>query len=165
MMMYSSSWCGSCLSPKAHQIRLPWEPFADVNMKKMITSNMNSARRSTGYNGGKDEENSTTRSGSSDSSGGSPFMNGMSVLTKGSGTTARGRRLLKIQEEKRKREYDRLHNYPAWAKSCPQLLCFMKSTSYCPLYTNFDFSSIIICIQSPRRCLQKWYRAASRSWW
>ena len=35
---------------------------------------------------------------------------------KGSGTTARGRRLLKIREEKRKRELDRLHNYPAWAK-------------------------------------------------
>lgn len=37
---------------------------------------------------------------------------------KGSGTTARGRRLLKIREEKRKREHDRLHNYPAWAKQC-----------------------------------------------
>ncbi|KAI5650008.1 hypothetical protein M9H77_36013 [Catharanthus roseus] len=35
---------------------------------------------------------------------------------RGSGTTARGRRLLKVREEKRKREYDRLHNYPAWAK-------------------------------------------------
>ncbi|XP_022725917.1 uncharacterized protein LOC111282190 [Durio zibethinus] len=35
---------------------------------------------------------------------------------KGSGTTARGRRLLKMREEKRKRELDRLHNYPAWAK-------------------------------------------------
>ncbi|KAM1064719.1 hypothetical protein ACFX15_019808 [Malus domestica] len=35
---------------------------------------------------------------------------------KGSGTTARGRRLVKIREEKRKREYDRLHRYPAWAK-------------------------------------------------
>lgn len=35
---------------------------------------------------------------------------------KGSGTTARGRRILKVREEKRKRELDRLHNYPAWAK-------------------------------------------------
>ncbi|KAL5982971.1 hypothetical protein ACLOJK_017051 [Asimina triloba] len=35
---------------------------------------------------------------------------------KGSGTTARGRRLLRIREEKRKREHDRLRNYPAWAK-------------------------------------------------
>ncbi|MFS7988684.1 hypothetical protein Hanom_Chr11g01037781 [Helianthus anomalus] len=35
---------------------------------------------------------------------------------RGSGTTARGRRLLRVREEKRKREYDRLHNYPSWAK-------------------------------------------------
>ncbi|PKI60134.1 hypothetical protein CRG98_019478, partial [Punica granatum] len=41
---------------------------------------------------------------------------GGAVKTRGSGTTARGRRLLKVREEKRKREYDRLHNYPAWAK-------------------------------------------------
>ncbi|PON87762.1 hypothetical protein TorRG33x02_164570 [Trema orientale] len=39
-----------------------------------------------------------------------------STAAKGSGTTARGRRLLRIREEKRKREYDRLHNYPSWAK-------------------------------------------------
>ncbi|KAG1361236.1 hypothetical protein COCNU_09G006990 [Cocos nucifera] len=39
-----------------------------------------------------------------------------SERAKGSGTTARGRRLLKVREEKRKREYDRLHNYPTWAK-------------------------------------------------
>ncbi|KAK1556782.1 hypothetical protein Q3G72_023699 [Acer saccharum] len=38
------------------------------------------------------------------------------VVAKGSGTTARGRRLLKVREEKRKREYDRLHKYPSWAK-------------------------------------------------
>ncbi|XP_038971051.1 uncharacterized protein LOC103718539 [Phoenix dactylifera] len=41
---------------------------------------------------------------------------GYSGRAKGSGTTARGRRLLKVREEKRKREYDRLHNYPTWAK-------------------------------------------------
>lgn len=35
--------------------------------------------------------------------------------SKGSGTSARGRRLLKVEEEKRKREYDR-QQYPAWAK-------------------------------------------------
>nr|XP_007150866.1 hypothetical protein PHAVU_004G000700g [Phaseolus vulgaris]ESW22860.1 hypothetical protein PHAVU_004G000700g [Phaseolus vulgaris] len=35
---------------------------------------------------------------------------------KGSGTTARRRRLLKVREEKQQREYERLHNYPAWAK-------------------------------------------------
>ncbi|KAM7276038.1 hypothetical protein ACFE04_017904 [Oxalis oulophora] len=35
---------------------------------------------------------------------------------KGSGTTARERRLLKVREEKRKRDFDRIHNYPSWAK-------------------------------------------------
>ncbi|CAK8533826.1 unnamed protein product [Lathyrus sativus] len=35
---------------------------------------------------------------------------------KGSGTTARGRRLLKIRQDKQQREHERLHNYPAWAK-------------------------------------------------
>ena len=44
-------------------------------------------------------------------SGSSEILNGKAA--KGSGTTARGRRLLKIREDKRKREYDRLHNYPA----------------------------------------------------
>ncbi|ERN10209.1 hypothetical protein AMTRI_Chr09g12250 [Amborella trichopoda] len=39
-----------------------------------------------------------------------------SSLPKGSGTTARGRRLLKVREEKRRREHDRIHDYPAWAK-------------------------------------------------
>ncbi|MQL72186.1 hypothetical protein Taro_004562, partial [Colocasia esculenta] len=33
-----------------------------------------------------------------------------------SGTTARERRLLRVREDKRKREYDRIHNYPTWAK-------------------------------------------------
>nr|ACJ85459.1 unknown [Medicago truncatula] len=35
---------------------------------------------------------------------------------KGSGTTARGRRLLKIRQDKQQREQERVHNYPAWAK-------------------------------------------------
>lgn len=35
---------------------------------------------------------------------------------KGSGTTARARRLLRIREEKQQREFDRLNNYPAWAR-------------------------------------------------
>ncbi|CAJ2665242.1 unnamed protein product [Trifolium pratense] len=35
---------------------------------------------------------------------------------KGSGTTARGRRLLRIRQDKQQREYERLHNYPQWAK-------------------------------------------------
>ncbi|KAA8531405.1 hypothetical protein F0562_006099 [Nyssa sinensis] len=56
-------------------------------------------------------EDVNTSTSTSSSSG---ILNGRAA--KGSGTTARGRRLLKIREEKRKREYDRLHNYPAWAK-------------------------------------------------
>ncbi|CAN6456691.1 unnamed protein product [Victoria cruziana] len=38
------------------------------------------------------------------------------AAAKSSGTSARGRRLLKVREERRKREYDRIHNYPTWAK-------------------------------------------------
>ncbi|XP_078427395.1 structural maintenance of chromosomes-like protein, putative (DUF3531) [Wolffia australiana] len=38
------------------------------------------------------------------------------AAAKGSGTTARERRLLRVREEKRKREFDRANNYPAWAK-------------------------------------------------
>ncbi|TVU27611.1 hypothetical protein EJB05_19105 [Eragrostis curvula] len=33
-----------------------------------------------------------------------------------SGTTARGRRLVKVREERRRRDYDREHTYPGWAK-------------------------------------------------
>lgn len=39
-----------------------------------------------------------------------------SNVAKSSGTSARGRRLLRVREEKRKREYERVHNYPQWAK-------------------------------------------------
>jgi len=35
---------------------------------------------------------------------------------KGSGTTARGRRLLRIRRDKQQRQHERIHNYPAWAK-------------------------------------------------
>ncbi|XP_057251004.1 uncharacterized protein LOC104908290 [Beta vulgaris subsp. vulgaris] len=38
------------------------------------------------------------------------------VAAKGSGTSARGRRLLKLREEKHRREQQRLHDYPSWAK-------------------------------------------------
>lgn len=58
-------------------------------------------------------EHSDNSHATSDSSS-SGILDGKSA--KGSGTTARGRRLLKVREEKRKREYDHLHNYPAWAK-------------------------------------------------
>ncbi|KAJ4974605.1 hypothetical protein NE237_007779 [Protea cynaroides] len=55
--------------------------------------------------------NSTTNTNNN-----SKNTSGMAMAAKGSGTTARGRRLLRLREEKRKREYDRLHNYPTWAK-------------------------------------------------
>ncbi|GJU71566.1 hypothetical protein Tco_1262971 [Tanacetum coccineum] len=42
-------------------------------------------------------------------------------ISTGSGTTARGMRLLKVREEKRKREFDRLHNYPSWANNNVEL--------------------------------------------
>ncbi|KAL1561345.1 hypothetical protein AAHA92_04062 [Salvia divinorum] len=59
------------------------------------------------FRGSVDQEDDTEPSTSEGGSGKS---------AKGSGTTARGRRLLKVREEKRKRDQERLHNYPAWAK-------------------------------------------------
>ncbi|CAL5417006.1 unnamed protein product [Camellia sinensis] len=59
---------------------------------------------------------SATKSHSNDKFGEEDDGNSNEIAAKGSGTTARGRRLLRIREEKRKREFDRLHNYPAWAK-------------------------------------------------
>ncbi|KAF9587947.1 hypothetical protein IFM89_006272 [Coptis chinensis] len=38
------------------------------------------------------------------------------TAAKGSGTSARSRRIVKVREDKRKREYERTHKYPAWAK-------------------------------------------------
>ncbi|CAA3023336.1 Hypothetical predicted protein [Olea europaea subsp. europaea] len=58
--------------------------------------------------------NDTSVSTSNGSGGGGGILNGKAA--KGSGTTARERRLLRVREEKRKREYDHLRNYPAWAK-------------------------------------------------
>ncbi|KAL2485384.1 Protein of unknown function (DUF3531) [Abeliophyllum distichum] len=54
----------------------------------------------------------TSASTSNSSRGG--ILNGKAA--KRSGTTARERRLLRVREEKRKRQYDHLRNYPAWAK-------------------------------------------------
>ena len=56
---------------------------------------------------------------------------GMSEAKKGSGTTARGRRLLKVREEKRKRDYDRLHDYPSWAKYLFLPLSLLTLQSVC----------------------------------
>jgi hypothetical protein len=39
-----------------------------------------------------------------------------------SGTTARERRLAKVREERRRRDYDRQHTYPGWARSVGHLL-------------------------------------------
>lgn len=59
---------------------------------------------------------------------------------KGSGTTARGRRLLKVREDKRKREYDKLHNYPAWAK-------------FVLLFPNVDFVWVVLfCLRNRFEC-------------
>lgn len=68
---------------------------------------------------------------------------------KGSGTTARGRRLLKVREEKRRREYDRLHNYPTWAKyvtihfsfSCGTLNIHDKENALASCVLNFGKSA------------------------
>lgn len=46
------------------------------------------------------------------------------VAAKGSGTSARGRRLLKLREEKHRREQQRLHDYPSWAKYLSLFLFF-----------------------------------------
>lgn len=61
-----------------------------------------------------DVELGNETSASTSNSGGGGVLNGKAA--KGSGTTARRRRLLRVREEKRKREYDHLRNYPAWAK-------------------------------------------------
>ncbi|CAA6655704.1 unnamed protein product [Spirodela intermedia] len=54
--------------------------------------------------------------GSSALEGEGDYSGAAAADAKGSGTTARRRRLLRVREEKRKREYDRINNYPTWAK-------------------------------------------------
>ncbi|XP_043696896.1 uncharacterized protein LOC122647604 [Telopea speciosissima] len=60
--------------------------------------------------------NGSSTNGTINTNDNNSYASGMTMTAKGSGTTARGRRLLKLREEKRKREYNRLHNYPTWAK-------------------------------------------------
>lgn len=84
------------------------------------------------------------------------------VGAKGSGTSARGRRLLKVREEKRRREHDRLHNYPSWAKlvtlffflfwrelvtffKCLSSMCLNYYLSECHLLSNY----LYIMMQGP----------------
>ena len=83
-------FCSDCITKTG--MRLPRHPSA-----ALVTASMPNSRDLTNID---------------DSNGG--VLDGKT--SKGSGTTARGRRLIKVREEKRKREYDRLHNYPAWAK-------------------------------------------------
>ncbi|RWV93809.1 hypothetical protein GW17_00043704 [Ensete ventricosum] len=69
---------------------------------------------------------------------------------KGSGTSARGRRLLKVREEKRKRESDRIHNYPSWAKSVEERVRtkgrdFRKSKTGSVLAFKVSFRDIKVC--------------------
>ena len=87
----------------------PPPPSVYINKKKQIplfpTSSSSSSWVSNNESGG---TASTSKNSSSSSS-----RREIEVTT---GSSARGRRLLKIREEKRKRQLDNLHNYPAWAK-------------------------------------------------
>ena len=88
----------------------PPPPSVYINKKKQIplfpTSSSSSSWVSNNESGG-------TASTSKNSSSSSSSRREIEVTT---GSSARGRRLLKIREEKRKRQLDNLHNYPAWAK-------------------------------------------------
>ncbi|RWW57947.1 hypothetical protein BHE74_00035226 [Ensete ventricosum] len=70
---------------------------------------------------------------------------------KGSGTSARGRRLLKVREEKRKRESDRIHNYPSWAniKVCNTVSYRSVRTSPKEDWYAWLFSHALVEIQEP----------------
>ena len=58
---------------------------------------------------------------------------GASENAAASGTTARDRRLVKVREERRRREYDREHTYPGWAKYALSSLSLTHSlTVYWP---------------------------------
>ncbi|KAM4097426.1 hypothetical protein ACJW30_08G181000 [Castanea mollissima] len=88
----------------------PPPPSVYINKKKQISlfpiSSSSSSWVSNNESGG-------TASTSKNSSSSSSSRREIEVTT---GSSARGRRLLKIREEKRKRQLDNLHNYPAWAK-------------------------------------------------
>ncbi|KAK8963508.1 hypothetical protein KSP40_PGU004958 [Platanthera guangdongensis] len=61
-----------------------------------------------------------------------------------SGTSVRERRLLRVLEEKRKREFDRIHNYPAWAKFVSLSFLLMPGSKYlsCRCASN-TFTAIV----------------------
>nr|DAD32716.1 TPA_asm: hypothetical protein HUJ06_011567 [Nelumbo nucifera] len=118
--------CSSYVNSHPHSHPTPWKPFSSSsspsppspsrffvrftkNKKESISlpiiGDVNSNSRRLAM----------IRAAASDNSG-DTINNKDTMAAKGSGTTARSRRLLKVKEEKRKREYDRLHNYPSWAK-------------------------------------------------
>ncbi|KAF7809557.1 uncharacterized protein G2W53_036300 [Senna tora] len=86
----SNSW------PSSFSVRTPHSSILSFNLRPLRIS-------------------ASSSSSSSDDNLHSP-TSGTTQHIKGSGTSARGRRLLRIREEKRQREFDRAHNYPAWAK-------------------------------------------------
>lgn len=61
-------------------------------------------------------KNSTAIKALSASNNGDEIGDRKNGMAKASGTSARGRRVLKLREEKRRREHERLNTYPAWAK-------------------------------------------------
>jgi hypothetical protein len=66
-----------------------------------------------------------------------------------SGTTARERRLVKVREERRRREYDREHTYPGWAKyaacaSFPSLFLSLAMYWLDAIVCLFRFSVVFV---------------------
>ena len=102
--------CSIYYHPCPERSICPPPPSVYINKKKQIplfpTSSSSSSWVSNNESGG-------TASTSKNSSSSSSSRREIEVTT---GSSARGRRLLKIREEKRKRQLDNLHNYPAWAK-------------------------------------------------
>ncbi|KAF6162916.1 hypothetical protein GIB67_021065 [Kingdonia uniflora] len=95
--------CFSLVKPQFLSHGFPPSPLIQTNINN--TNNLLQRRRMI-----------VTATGDSENISSSLTETTISTTTKGSGTTARGRRLLKVREEKRKREYDKIHNYPSWAK-------------------------------------------------
>ncbi|KAF5737856.1 hypothetical protein HS088_TW13G00747 [Tripterygium wilfordii] len=84
-------------------------PLITTFTKRPLVSTLKQIRASSSDNGSCSSSSNSRRE-----AGGSDSRTEKDAVV--SGTTARGRRLLKLREVKREREYDRLHNYPAWAK-------------------------------------------------
>ncbi|KAF5186074.1 Alpha-galactosidase [Thalictrum thalictroides] len=89
------------INPTSHHPLIHHEPSSSSKLLPMVITKSVAAHAHRGEGAVQDDTNYDTD---------------INSTRKGSGTSARSRRLLKIREEKRKREYDRTHNYPAWAK-------------------------------------------------